>query len=216
MAVIGGGLSGYVERSMLQNYFGQTSFSLPATIYVGLATGQPLDVSNFGGSVTYGASSLVDTQNFFSSYNLAGAWVISGSSTGTVMSNTANTVTLTGSWTGGTPSAGAQYDIFFFSEPSGNNYSRVAVTNNSTNFAPATTAGPVTNYSGCVIFTGIAVNFPAASGAGWGQIVSVFTSDSSTRNEGHTLSAQPLATPQYVLGGQTMSVPAGALGLGLK
>ena len=216
MAVVGGGISGYVERSLLLNYFGQTAFSLPGTVYVGVGTGQSLDVSNFGGSVTYGAASLVDTQNFFAPYSLAGAWVISGASTGTVQSNTANTITLTGSWTGGTPSAGAQYDIFFFSEPSGNNYSRVAVTNNTTNFVEATTVGAVTNYSGCVIFTGTAVNFPAASGAGWGQIVSAFIADSATRNQGHILNAQPLATPQYILGGQTMSIPAGTFGVGLK
>jgi hypothetical protein len=215
VAVVGGGISGYVKRSLLLNFFGQTAYTPPATVYAGLATNQPVDVSNFGGSVTYGASSLVDSQNFFP-YNLAGAWVIAGASTGTVLSNTVNTVTLTGSWAGGTPAAGTQYDVILFSEPSGNNYSRVAVTNNTTNFVQATTTGSTTNYSGVVIFTGTAINFPNASGAGWGQVVSAFLADSATRNQGHILSAEPMATPQFVLGGQTISVPSGAFGLGQK
>jgi hypothetical protein len=215
VAVIGGGISGYVERTLLQNFFGQVAYSIPATVYVGLATSQPLDVSNFGNSVTYGTASLVDSQNYFP-YNLAGAWVIAGASTGTVLSNTVNTVTLTGSWTGGTPSTGTQYDISFFSEPSGNNYSRVTVTNNTTNFVEATTAGSQTNYSGIVVNNGLAINFPNASGAGWGQVVSAFVSDNSVRNQGHILYAQPLATPQFVLGGQTVAIPKGVFGLGFK
>ena len=215
MAVIGGGISGYVERSLLQNYFGQVAFTLPGTVYVGLSTSQPLDVSNFGGSVTYGAASLVDSQNYFP-YSLAGAWVIAGASTGTVLSNSVNTVTLTGNWTGGTPSSGTQYDVFLFSEPSGNGYARISVTNNTTNFVEATVAGSQTNYSGSIIGNGLAINFASATGAGWGQVVSAFVADSSTRNQGHMLFAQPLATPQFVLGGQPIAVPPGTLRLGFR
>jgi hypothetical protein len=215
MAVIGGGISGYVERSLLADFFGQTGVSIPGTVYAGLSTSQPLDVSNFGSSVSYGTASLVDSMNYFP-YNLAGAWVIAGSSTGTVQSNTANTITLTGNWTGGTPASHAQYDVAFFSEPSGNNYSRVTITNNTTNFVQLPSSGSTTNYSGSTIFSGVAINFTNATGAGWGQVVSVFIADNSTRNEGHILFAQPLATPQFILGGQTLSIPLGALGLGLR
>lgn len=215
MAVIGGGLSGFLERTFLGEFGNDTYGFFP--VYIGLSTTQPLDVSNFGSSVTYGAASLLDSQNYFP-YNLAGAGIRTASgSTGTVLSNTINTVLLTGNWTGGTPPAGTQYDIFLFSEPSGNNYSRVSLANNSTNFVKVPASGAQVNYSGSIVTTGVQINFPPATGAGWGHIVSVFVTDTfPSRNTGNMLWAQPLATPQYVLGGQTLAIPAGALSIGLK
>jgi hypothetical protein len=214
MAVIGGGISGFFERRMLWSILGNFD-QWGTSPYVGLSATQPIDVRNFGSSVTYGASSLVDSQNYFP-YNLAGAGVKAGSQTGTVQSNTLNTVTLTGAWTGGTPTAGSEYDIYLFSEPSGNNYSRVAITNDDIHFVSTPAAGSQVNYAGSLVLTGAAINFPAATGAGWGQIVSAFVADSPTRNLGNMVFAQPLATPQFVLGGQMISIPIGAFGLGLK
>lgn len=55
-------------------------------------------------------------------------------------------------------------------EPSGNNYSRVAVTNNATNW-PASSGGAKAN--------GTAITFPQASGS-WGTVTDVFISDASS------------------------------------
>jgi hypothetical protein len=55
-------------------------------------------------------------------------------------------------------------------EPSGNNYARVAVTNNTTKF-PNATAGAKSN--------GEAITFPQASGS-WGTLEVVFLSSSDT------------------------------------
>ena len=57
-------------------------------------------------------------------------------------------------------------------EPSTNNYARVAVTNNATNF-PAASAGSKSN--------GTAINFPTPSGA-WGSLTTIFVSESSSGN----------------------------------
>lgn len=57
-------------------------------------------------------------------------------------------------------------------EPVGNNYSRVSVTNNKTNFSNA--AGTPTEVTNSVDFT-----FPQASGS-WGTITDFFISDAAT------------------------------------
>lgn len=56
------------------------------------------------------------------------------------------------------------------SEPSGNNYARVSVTNNTTNFPNASNGGKS---------TGSTVTFGAPSGS-WGTIKSVFIADASS------------------------------------
>jgi hypothetical protein len=55
-------------------------------------------------------------------------------------------------------------------EPSGNNYSRVAITNNKTSF---------TTSSGGLVQNAIAINFPTASGS-WGTIVDWFMSSAAS------------------------------------
>ncbi|MBI2724138.1 MAG: RHS repeat protein [Chloroflexi bacterium] len=62
-----------------------------------------------GANVTYGANTLTDTTQSFTTNALAGLTVISGGTSGTVASNTATTVTLSANWSGGAPAAGALY-----------------------------------------------------------------------------------------------------------
>lgn len=66
-----------------------------------------------------------------------------------------------------------QAGTFTSLEPSGNNYNRVAVTANSTNFANATSAEP------CVTQNATAINFPTPS-ADWGYAVGIILADAST------------------------------------
>jgi hypothetical protein len=57
-------------------------------------------------------------------------------------------------------------------EPSGNNYARIALTNNATNF-PAASAGSKSN--------GTQINFNVPSGS-WGTLTTFFVSDSASGN----------------------------------
>jgi hypothetical protein len=74
--------------------------------------------SGSGAAVTYTANSLTDTSKTWTANQWAFASVSAnaGAETGTVASNTSNTLTLAANWTGGTPAAGAPYVISFFSE----------------------------------------------------------------------------------------------------
>lgn len=195
-------------------FFGAVSFSAPATIYMGLSGIAPVDVSNFGPSVTYGSTSLTDsTGPFLGLIPLAGAYVVTSTGkVGTVLSNTAGFIQLIGAWTGGTPSAGEQYDVVLFNEPNGNGYTRIGFSNNTTNLSLL----PAQYISGAFMSVNPAINFPVPTGSGWGHIVSAFLADSATIGVGHILVAQPLAIPQNVLGGQIMTVPANQFSIGLS
>lgn len=81
----------------------------------------------------------------------------------------------------------------------GNNYSRVSVTNNNTNW-PAASGGTKTN--------GTAITFPTASGT-WGTIVSFGIYDAST--SGNLLYFGSLSTAQTVVNGNTVSFAASSL-----
>lgn len=88
-------------------------------------------------------------------------------------------------------------------EPSGNNYSRVAVTNNATNF-PAASGGAKSN--------GTAITFPTASGS-WGTVTDLFISDASSG--GNILAYDDLAVAKAVTSGDTVSFAIGDLDLTL-
>jgi len=88
-------------------------------------------------------------------------------------------------------------------EPSGNAYARVAVTNNSTNF-PAASSGAKSN--------GAAFTFPQASGS-WGTVTDVFISDASSG--GNIMAAAVMTDPKTVGNGDTVSFAIGDLDLAL-
>jgi hypothetical protein len=82
-------------------------------------------------------------------------------------------------------------------EPSGNNYSRVAITNNSTNF-PASSGGAKAN--------GTAITFPTASGS-WGTCTHAFLSDASSG--GNIYVWADLTVSKSITSGDTFSFPVG-------
>lgn len=84
-------------------------------------------------------------------------------------------------------------------EVSGGSYSRVAVTNNSTNW-PATSGGTKSN--------GTSITFPTAT-ASWGTVQAVGLLDAATG--GNLLFWATLETPKSVGAGDTASFAAGAL-----
>ncbi len=90
-------------------------------------------------------------------------------------------------------------------EPTGNNYSRVSVTNNTTNFPTATLTGDGTRYQK---LNAAALNFPAPSGS-WGNISAIGIYDAST--SGNLLYYMPLATPQAVNAANPLSFPANTI-----
>lgn len=84
-------------------------------------------------------------------------------------------------------------------EVSGGSYSRVAVTNNSTNW-PATSGGTKSN--------GTSITFPTAT-ASWGTVQAVGLLDAATG--GNLLFWATLGTPKSIGAGDTASFAAGAL-----
>lgn len=89
-------------------------------------------------------------------------------------------------------------------EPVGNAYARVAVTNNVTNF-PAAASGSKSN--------GTTITFPTATGT-WGTVTYFFISDASTA--GNILGYGVLNTAQTVANGDTLSFAASALTISLS
>lgn len=88
-------------------------------------------------------------------------------------------------------------------EPSGNGYARVAVTNNSTNF-PAASGGAKAN--------GTAITFPQASGS-WGTVIDFFISDASSA--GNIYGYGTLTVSKAVTSGDTLSFAIGDLDITL-
>lgn len=125
-----GSFADYLENKVLDHVFGATSFSAPATLYIGLST---TTITDAGGNIT---------------------------------------------------------------EPSGNGYARVSVTNNTTNF-PNASGGSKSN--------GTAITFPTASGS-WGTVVDFFIADASS--SGNILGYGTLTTSKTVTNGDTVSIPS--------
>ena len=126
-------ITNYTSNKILDYNFGSTSYTVPATIYIGLST---------------------------TALSFAGAG---------------------------------------YTEPSGGNYSRVAVTNNKVNFSIAAN-GTLNNQTQII--------FPESSAA-WGTITYVFISDSPTG--GNVLYYEALTTPRVVATNTTLLFSAGAM-----
>jgi len=88
-------------------------------------------------------------------------------------------------------------------EPSGNNYARVAVTNNATNF-PAASGGAKSN--------GAAITFPAPADT-WGTVTDFFIADASTN--GNILAYGALTAPLTVSTGISPNFAVGELDITL-
>lgn len=127
----------YLENKVLDHVWGNTAYSAPATLYVGLSTSTPTDA---GGNIT---------------------------------------------------------------EPSGGNYSRVAVTNNTTNWP---------NASGGAKSNGTAITFPTAS-ASWGTVTYAIIMDLASG--GNMLAYGQLTTSKTIDAGDTTSFPIGDLDITL-
>jgi hypothetical protein len=89
-------------------------------------------------------------------------------------------------------------------EPSGNGYARVTVTNNATNF-PAASGGSKSN--------GTIISFPQASGS-WGTVTDFFISDASSG--GNIIAYGTLGTSKAVTSGDTLQFAIGALTITLN
>jgi hypothetical protein len=126
-----GSFSDFMEKKILDVYFGATAYSAPGTLFVGLATATITDAT------------------------------------------TGSTVT----------------------EPSGNAYARVSVTNNTTNF-PNATGTTATKQNGT------AITFPTATGS-WGTVTDFFIADAST--VGNILCYGTLTTSKTVSNGDVVS-----------
>lgn len=86
-------------------------------------------------------------------------------------------------------------------EPSGNGYARVGMTNNATNYGGATTANP------SVKDNDQPITWAAASGAGWGTVTHWTTHDALT--VGNPIDWAALSTSQSITAGTTVSFAAG-------
>ena len=84
-------------------------------------------------------------------------------------------------------------------EPSGNGYTRLSITNNATNF-PVTSTGTKTN--------GTTLTFPTSTGT-WGTIIDFFVSDAST--SGNIICYGTLSTAKNVTSGDILSFGVGNL-----
>lgn len=91
-----------------------------------------------------------------------------------------------------------------FTEPSGNGYARVAVTNNSTNW-PAASNGAKSNAN--------AITFPQATGS-WGTVTHFGVFDAST--SGNLLAWGALSQSKSISSGDTPYFAAGSLTLNLS
>lgn len=99
----------------------------------------------------------------------------------------------------GLSTTSVQEDGTGITEPSGNGYVRVGVTNNTTLF-PITTTSSKTN--------GTAISFQSATGS-WGNIKDFFVSDAL--NGGNILCYGTLSTPKDVTSGDILSFGIGHL-----
>lgn len=84
-------------------------------------------------------------------------------------------------------------------EPVGNGYARVPITNNTTNWP---------NAAARVKSNGVAFTFPTATG-GWGVITHFVLYDAATG--GSVRAYGPLDTPTDILSGETRSFPPGSI-----
>lgn len=93
-----------------------------------------------------------------------------------------------------------------------NNYSRVAVTSNLTNWAGTQSAGSTTASSGTggVTSNNGAINFPTPSGS-WGTVTHWFLADSGTHNAGNLLICDDLTASQTIGSGNAVSFAIAAL-----
>lgn len=160
--------------SRILNAWGQnTSLTSPTTHFVGL-----LGASLWAASSSFSLGAYVIPTTFGSISGEQGKIFkattggTSGSSQPTWPTTEGGTVT-DGSVTWTEVSLLFQAGTFTGAEITGNNYARVSVTANSTNFPSASNAEP------SVLQNGTAITFPTPS-ADWGLIVGFLTSDAST------------------------------------
>ncbi len=104
----------------------------------------------------------------------------------------------------------ATADDSFGTEPSGNNYGRVAVSASLANWAGTQAAGSTTASTGTGGQTSnnVAVNFPTPSGS-WGTATHWFISDAASG--GNLLFHSPLTASKTIGSGDTVSFANGAL-----
>ena len=89
-------------------------------------------------------------------------------------------------------------------EPTGNGYARVAVTNNATNF-PAASSGAKSN--------GVDISFITPTGD-WGEVTDFFLTDAET-GDGNFYGGGALASPQTINSGNIVTFKAGDLDISL-
>lgn len=93
---------------------GRTVSAGAGTALIASNTATTLTLSNITGSgpgVTYTSNTISDSSKAWPANGLVGRTVTSGAHVGTVASNTASSIVLSASWTGGTPVSGDAYSI---------------------------------------------------------------------------------------------------------
>jgi hypothetical protein len=105
----------YVTKTLTATTSGSGSTTYTFTLST---TRDPSNDTGGGAPVTYTANSVTDTAKSWTANQWVNATAAAnaGAEMGTVVSNTANTLTLGASWTGGTPAPGSAYTVSFFSE----------------------------------------------------------------------------------------------------
>jgi hypothetical protein len=189
-----GGASNYLDKKLLNHVYGNTAYTAPATIYVALHLATTLTANAAASQnqistthhITAGASVTIDpvggSPETFTVSSVSG----SGPYTVTLSGNLVHPFN-SGTYVKFDPGK-ALADLL---EPSGNNYSRKAVTNNTTNFPVATDAGDLSG----IITNGAAITCPTASGA-WGLVTHFANYDASTA--GNSLGRGALGTPKLI------------------
>jgi len=190
-----GNATDYLEAKILDELLGATAFSAPPTLYYGTVTPNK---GKWTASTVYALNDyVIPLASFNGRLYKATTGGTSGSSEPTWPTTTGGTVS-DGSvvWTEQT----AAFEAGTAPETSGNNYARVAVTNNTTNYPSGS------QVSGVYTKNHPLVTFPTPSGAqGW--ISHGFLADASSG--GNWLLWWDLTTPLQVLGSSTpFSFPA--------
>lgn len=190
-----GNLTDYAEAAILNELLGATAFTAPATLYYGLITPNK---GKWTASTVYALNDyVIPLASFNGRLYKATTGGTSGGSEPTWPTTIGGTV-VDGSvtWTEQT----ASFEAGTAPEVSGNNYSRVAITNNTTNYPAGSQVSGVYSKNHPLI------TFPTPSGA-WNWISHAFIADAVSG--GNQLMWWDLTTPLQVLSSATpFSFPA--------
>ena len=164
-------LTSLAEIKIAASVFGGVAVGPPATIYAGLVIAGTWTAGMTGTSGTTYVTGTAFTTTNRHIFKCTTSGTAGGSEPAWNQGNGATTSDGSVVWTEVTILFGA--GTFTNAEPSGNNYSRVTMTNNQTNFPAPTGNSPATGTNG------VAITWPQSSGA-WGSAAGILWSDAAS------------------------------------